>query len=150
MFHCALTRGLATLNYSIHLLSPTATDSDNHCSGKISLPKGISEQGQGLCVPQAPLKKGISIRKCPDFHQDPSNGFPRDHCFYQHPCTPQRLSSCPLQRCPHSFPCQQSFPRPSHLRCCQSEKILLLMKNKTFTHGLLSFAEPSSVTKTPS
>lgn len=47
LFHRPLTCGFATLNYSIHLLSPTSTASDNHSSGKTSLPKGISEQGQG-------------------------------------------------------------------------------------------------------
>lgn len=36
-----------------------STASDNHFSGKISLPKGISEQGQGLCVPLAPQKSGF-------------------------------------------------------------------------------------------
>lgn len=46
---------------------------------------------------------------------------------------------------------QLSLPTvPSQAFPPQSENILLLMKNKTSTHGLLLFAEPLSGTKTPS
>lgn len=113
--------------------------------GKYHFQKASRSRAKGLCVPRAPPTVDFH-QKCPDFHQDPSNGFPQDHCFYQHPSTPQRLSFCSLQRCPHSFACQQSFPRLSHLGC---QNILLLMKTKTSTHRLLSFAETLRGTKTP-
>lgn len=136
LLHRALTRGFETLNYS-NLLSPPSL----HFSGK-TLPKGISEQGQGSVCATGSTNGGFQSGNVLISIRIPAMDPHRIHCFYHQPFTPQGLRFCPVQRCPHSFPCQQSFPRLSHLGCCQSKNILLLMKNKTSTHGLLAFAKP--------
>lgn len=132
-------------NCSTHLLSPASAARTATCHLS-HFQKASRSRAKGRACHRL-HEQWISIR---NLLISISNGFPQDHCFNQHPSTPQRLSFCPLQRCPHSFPCQQSLPRPSHLGCCQSENILLLMKNKTSTHSLLLFAELLSGTKTPS
>lgn len=108
--------------------------------GKYHFQKASRSRASGLRVPQAPLTVGFP-QEMSRFPSGPQQWIPSGSLLLsKHPSTPQRLSFCPLQRCPHSFPCPQSFPRLSHLGCCQSENILLLMKNKISTQGLLSFA----------